>query len=213
MFSDRTDAGEQLAAELAARGVEADVVLAIPRGGLPVARAVADRLGARLDVVVASKVGAPGNPELAVGAVAADGTFWPNEDVIAGLEVSEPYLEREREQEAAAAREKLRQYRGEERAPLPDVTGKRVVVVDDGVATGATARACLRAVRGAGADRVVLAVPVGAADSLAELEADADSVVAVEEPRAFGAVGQYYRNFAQVSDEEAIAVLEDARGE
>jgi predicted phosphoribosyltransferase len=210
MFGDRTDAGEQLAAELVARGVEADVVLAIPRGGLPVARAVADRLGARLDVVVASKVGAPGNPELAVGAVAADGTFWPNEDVVAGLEVSDSYLERERGREAAAAREKLRRYRGAERDPLPDVTGERVVVVDDGVATGATARACLRAVKAAGATGVILAVPVGAADSLADLEAEADAVVAVEEPAAFGAVGRHYRDFRQVSDEEAIAVLEGA---
>ena len=207
MFNDRTDAGERLAALLADRGIDADLVLAIPRGGLPVGRVVADRLGVPLDVVVASKLGAPGNPELALGAVAADGSLWLNDDLVARLDVDDAYVEREREREAAAAREKIAQYRAG--SPLPDVADRRVVVVDDGLATGATAVACLRQVRAGGAARVVLAVPVAAPDSLGTVRAEADEVIVVETPRSFRAVGAHYDEFGQVSDEEAIALLRD----
>ena len=207
MFDDRTDAGERLAADLSRRGVDADVVLGIPRGALPVARPVADELEAELDVVVASKIGAPTNPELAIGAVASDGSVWRNEDLIARLGVSEGYVEQEREREATYAREKADRYRDD--GIVPDLEGKRVVVVDDGVATGATARACLRQVTEAGADHVVLAVPVGSPDSLEEIASEVDEVVALERPPHFGAVGQFYRQFGQVSDEEAITYLDD----
>lgn len=206
MFEDRTDAGERLADHLLAVGVEADVVLAIPRGALPVARPVANALDAPLDVVVASKIGAPGNPELALGAVASDGSMWLNDDLVDRRRVDGAYLDREREREAAYAREKADRYRAD--GQLPDLSGKRVVVVDDGVATGATALACLRLVRRGGADEIVLAVPVGSPDSLARLADDADRVIALERPTSFRAVGQYYRRFDQVSDEEAIAYLE-----
>lgn len=206
MFANRTDAGERLAAELAERGLEADVVLGIPRGALPVARPVADELDAPLDVVVASKIGAPTNPELAVGAVASDGSVWYNDDVIEHLGVTDTYLERARREEADAARRKIQRYR--EEGEVPDLRGKRVVVVDDGLATGATARACLRQVREAGAERVVLAVPVGSPDSLAAIEAEVDEVVALERPTNFGAVGQFYRSFDQVEDEEAMTYLD-----
>ncbi|MFB6129247.1 MAG: phosphoribosyltransferase [Salinigranum sp.] len=206
MFADRTEAGRLLADRLASRGVEADVVLAIPRGGLPVGRAVADGLGVPLDVVVATKLGAPGNPELAVGAVAGDGSVWLNEELVESLGVSEDYLERAREEEAAAAREKVAQYRGGK--PVPDLAGERVVVVDDGLATGATAIACLRQVRAADAARVTLAVPVAPPDSVDRVRGECDEVVAVETPSAFGAVGRFYRDFDQVTDEEAIAYLD-----
>ncbi|WP_255168561.1 phosphoribosyltransferase [Natrononativus amylolyticus] len=206
MFANRTDAGERLAAALAERGLEADLVLAIPRGGLPVARPVADELDAPLDVVVASKIGAPTNPELAVGAVASDGSVWYNDDVIDHLDVTDTYLERARREEADAARRKIDRYR--ESGEPPGVRGERVVVVDDGLATGATARACLRQLRDAGAAHVVLAVPVGAPDSLAAIESEADEVIALERPSHFGAVGQFYRSFGQVSDAEAMAYLE-----
>lgn len=205
MFADRTEAGRRLADALAARGVAADVVLAVPRGGLPVGRAVADRLGARLDVVVAKKLGAPGNPELAIGAVAADGSLWRNDDLVADLGISEEYVAEERRRQSAAAREKVESYRGG--APVPDIAGKRVVVVDDGVATGATAIACLRQVREAGAERVVFAVPVGPASAVEDLRGEADEVVVLQTPTPFRAVGSHYRSFAQVSDEEALAYL------
>ena len=206
MFQDRAAAGSRLASLLSHRGVEADIVLGIPRGALPVARPVADELGVPLDVVVASKIGAPGNPELAIGAVASDGTVWRNEDLISHLNVDEEYVERERQREADYAREKVDRYRGDR--PAPDLQGKRVIVVDDGIATGATAIACLRQVRNAGADRVIMAVPVGSPDSVESLRTEADDVIAVETPVTFSAVGQFYRSFAQVSDEEAMEYLD-----
>ncbi|WP_396611054.1 phosphoribosyltransferase [Haloferax sp. S1W] len=206
MFADREDAGRRLADLLDEEEIEADLVLGIPRGGLPVAREVADRLRAPLDVVVASKVGAPGNPELALGAVAGDGSAWWNDDLVTYLNVGDDYLEREREREAKVAREKVSMYRGGD--PLPDVEGKRVVVVDDGVATGATARACLRQVVSGGAAHVVLAVPVGPPNTIDELRAECDEVSTIDSPEAFGAVGAFYRDFSQVTDEEAAAYLD-----
>ncbi|ADB61681.1 phosphoribosyltransferase [Haloterrigena turkmenica DSM 5511] len=208
MFDDRTDAGERLAADLESRGLEADVVLGIPRGALPVARPVADALEADLDVVVARKLGAPNNPELAIGAVASDGSVWYNDDLLERLGVSEDYREEIRGAEAENAAEKADRYRPSDRSGLPDLEGKRVVVVDDGVATGATATACLRQVRAAGAEYVVLAVPVGSPRGVADLESEADEVIALETPESFRAVGQFYREFGQVTDEEAMAYLE-----
>lgn len=206
MFDDRTDAGERLAAELERRDLDIDVVLGIPRGALPVARPVADALDADLDVVVARKLGAPGNPELALGAVASDGSVWYNDDLIARLDVPEEYLEEVRTEEADNAREKAAQYR--ETEGLPELEGKRVAVVDDGVATGATATACLRQVQESGAAWVGLAVPVGSPRSVDQLEREIDEVIALQTPADFRAVGQYYRNFGQVTDEEAIAYLD-----
>jgi len=200
MFADRTDAGEQVADRLVDQGVTADIVLAIPRGGLPLGRAVADALDAPLGVVVASKVGAPGNPEYAVGAVAEDGTTWLNDDAVRRLDVTDDYLGRER----AVAEGKAADYRD---GPRPSLAGERVVVVDDGVATGATMRACLELVHVEDPDRLVVAVPVGPADTLAALESQADAVVAVERPESFQAVGAHYRRFDQVTDEEAKSYL------
>ncbi len=209
MFDDRTDAGNRLATELTRRDFEADIVLGIPRGALPVARPVADALDAELDVVVARKLGAPQNPELALGAVASDGSVWYNDELIDRLSVSESHLETVREAEAENAAQKADRYR--ETPGLLDLDGKRVVIVDDGVATGATAIACLRQVQETDADHVVLAVPVGSPRSIAELEAEADDVIALETPDTFRAVGQFYRTFDQVSDEEAVAYLDRDR--
>ncbi|AXG10617.1 phosphoribosyltransferase [Haloplanus rubicundus] len=206
-FADRTDAGERLAAELVDRGIGADLVLAIPRGGLPLGREVADALDAPLDIVVASKIGAPGNPEYAIGAVSSDGHVWLDDEATARLGVADAYVERERERELEAAREKASRYRGD-RDP-PDLTGKRVVVVDDGVATGSTAIAALRLVREGGAERVVLAVPVGPPDTVSELDGVADEVVVLRAPASFGAVGAFYDRFDQVTDEEAMTYLDE----
>lgn len=202
MFADRTEAGQRLAERLLADGIEADVVLAVPRGGLPVARPVADALDAPLDVVVARKLGAPGNPELAIGAVADDGTLWLNDDLVAQLGVSDDYVAATREAEAARAAEKAAAYRQD-----VDLEGKRVVIVDDGVATGATTVACIRRARVGGARHVTLAVPVGPSDTVDWLRDEADRVVVLEEPLHFGAVGAHYRDFRQVSDEEAMGYL------
>lgn len=204
MFEDRESAGRRLAAEMRDRGVDPDVVLAVPRGGLPIGRAVADEFDVPLDIIAAKKLGAPGNPELAIGAAASDGSVWLNDALIARLGVGDEYVDAERERAAATAREKTETYRD---WPAPDLSGKRVAVVDDGVATGATIRACLAAVRNAGASRVILGVPVGPPDTLDDLAADADAVVAVERPSLFQAVGAHYRHFGQVTDAEAQTYL------
>jgi predicted phosphoribosyltransferase len=209
MFTDRTDGGQQLAELLERHDVQADIVLGIPRGALPVARPVADALNAPLDVVVASKIGAPNNPKLAIGAVASDGSVWRNEDLIDRVGISDEHIEREREREAEYAQQKAEQYRTDKEAP--DLSGKRVVIVDDGVATGATAKACLQQVADAGASHILLAVPVGSPDSIDDLQTEADDVLVVESPPEFRAVGQYYERFDQVSDEEAIAYLGNSR--
>ena len=205
MFETRTDAGRQLADVLDDHDVHADVVVAVPRGGLPVGRVVADRLGVPLSVVVARKVGAPGNPELAVGAVAEDGTTWLNEPLIADLGIDEASLVERLAVQRRAAAETTEGYLGGGRPP--EYEGKTVLVVDDGVATGATTIACVRRVRAAGAARVVLAVPVGPPATIERLRGEADEVVCVETPPHFRAVGQFYESFDQVSDEEAKAYL------
>ncbi|WP_114576478.1 phosphoribosyltransferase [Saliphagus sp. LR7] len=206
MFENRTEAGRRLAAALEDRGTRADVVLAIPRGGLPVARPVADALEAPLDVVAAKKIAAPGNPELAIGAATSEGGVWRNDDLCARLEVSEAHFERERDRAVEAARTKAEQYRPG--GKVPEVAGKRLLVVDDGVATGATAIAALRGLRAARPATVSISVPVGPPDALERLEDEADEVVALERPVAFRAVGAHYREFPQVGDEEAVAYLE-----
>ncbi|MDS0277296.1 phosphoribosyltransferase [Halomicroarcula sp. S1AR25-4] len=206
MFADRTDAGDRLADELRRQDVEADIVLAIPRGGLPVARPVADALDVPLDVVVARKVGAPGNPELAVAAVADDGTTWRNESLIGSLDLTTDYLESQTEHEQRAAKEKFDRYRAD-RPPL-DLSGERVLVVDDGLATGATMRACVERIKASGAASVVVAVPVSSPETADAVERVTDGVVTLEEPPNFSAVGQFYRDFSQVTDEEAMALLE-----
>lgn len=206
-FADRTDAGRRLAEELVARGVEADIVLAIPRGGLPLGRAVADELRLPLDIVVARKLGAPHNPELAIGAVGSDGSTWLNAELIERLDVAESYLESTQQEEATNARQKANQYRGDR--SQPDLTDKRVLIVDDGVATGATTTACIRLVRASGATAVILAIPVGPPETVEQLQGVADEVICLETPSHFQAVGQFYERFGQVSDEEAMAYLGD----
>lgn len=208
MFQDRESAGRRLATEMRERGVTPDIVLAVPRGGLPLGRVVADEFEVPLDIVAAKKLGAPGNPELAIGAAASDGSVWLNDPLISRLGVDQEYVESERERAAATASEKTETYR---EWAAPDLSGKRVAVVDDGVATGATIRACLAAVRNAGASEVVLAVPVGPPDTLDELESVADTVVAVERPSPFRAVGAHYQTFGQVTDAEARTYLQDDR--
>lgn len=205
MFENRTDAGRRLADLLADRAGRVDLVLAIPRGGLPVGRVVADRLGAPLDVVAARKLGAPSNPELAIGAVASDGTVWLNEPLIERVGTSEEYVEERIDRERAVAREKVERYRAG-RPPL-ELAEKTVLLVDDGVATGATTIACLRQLERAGAGRVILAVPVAPPEAVERLRAEADEVICVETPPHFGSVGRFYESFEQVSDEEARAYL------
>lgn len=206
-FRDRADAGATLAEEILDRDVSADIVLAIPRGGLPLGRAVADALDTPLDIVVASKIGAPDNPEYAIGAVARNGNYWLDEETINRLGVDRDYLEQSIERETTVAREKAKTYRASPEPP--DLTGKTVLIVDDGVATGSTARAAIHLARADGTEAVHLAIPVGPPDTVADLETEANSVICLLTPRTFSAVGQFYERFDQVTDEEAISYLED----
>lgn len=206
-FRDRIDAGQRLADTLQKHDIDGDIVLAIPRGGLPVGREVADALELPLDIVVTSKIGAPYNPEFAIGAVASDGSMWLNDDLIDRLGVTDEYIERERERELETARRKAERYR--EGGEAPDVTNKTVLIVDDGVATGSTAIAAVRVIREKGAGKIVVAVPVGPYETITELEEEADEVICVSTPASFYAVGQFYDHFEQVSDEKAMEYLRE----
>jgi putative phosphoribosyl transferase len=208
LFTDRRQAGEQLAEALDALAGEDVVVLGIPRGGVEVAAVVADHLHAPLDVVIPRKVGAPGNPELGLGAV-AEGVEVLDERLIRALGVDERYLEAEIAREEGEIRRRSERYRGQR--PAIDLVGKVVVVVDDGIATGGTAVAALRWARARGAARVILAVPVAPAEAVARIRREADVVQVLATPEPFYAVGQWFDDFGQVSDDEVQELLERRR--
>jgi putative phosphoribosyl transferase len=204
IFADRVDAGARLAEALERFADDDAVVLAIPRGGVVVGEVVARALGAPLDVVVPRKIGAPSNPELGIGAI-APGIRVLDPRMIEMLGVTPDYLEREIETQEREIERRERAYRGPR--PPVDVRGKVAIVVDDGVATGGTAIAALRWARGAGAERVVLAVPVAPGRSLGRLRDEADEVVVLSAPDQFSAVGEWYRSFRQTSDREVVEAL------
>jgi len=209
IFADRIDAGERLAKGLAHLAGSECVVLAIPRGGVIVGEVIARELGAPLDVVVPRKIGAPGNPELAIGAV-APGIRVLDPRMVGALGVTDRYLEREIAEQEAEIERRQHAYRGG-RPPRP-VEGRVAIVVDDGVATGSTAVAALRWARARGAGRVVLAVPVAPPQSLERLRAEADEVVVLETPQPFLAVGEWYRDFDQTTDEQVVSALARSAG-
>lgn len=212
-FADRRDAGRRLAAALLRYREEQPVVLALPRGGVPVGFEIATALGAHLDIILVRKLGAPGQPELGVGAVAdgddPQGVF--NEDLVRALGVTQGYLDRELQRQLEEIRRRRERYRGDR--PGPEVRGRTAIVVDDGLATGGSMRAALRSVRRGHPARLVLAVPVAPPDTLASLQSEADEVVCLSTPEDFGAVGRFYDDFTQTTDEEVIRLLEAARGE
>lgn len=208
-FDDRADAGRHLAERLGDLRGQDVVVLGLPRGGVPVAFEVAEALGAPLDVLVVRKLGVPSRPELAFGAIGEDGVRVIHDDVVRHTRLTAADLARvERAQQTELSRRAELYRRGRERIPL---TGRIALIVDDGIATGATAQAACQVARAHGARRVVLAVPVGAADTVAMLEKYADEVVCLGAPPMFIAVGQGYRNFGQTSDGEVCALLDRAR--
>jgi putative phosphoribosyl transferase len=206
-FDTRANAGAQLAARLVERGFPDPVVLALPRGGVPVAVPIAQALGAPLDLVMARKIGVPGHEEVAAGAVVNgdDPQIVVNPSVLAATGLSEQQVRDLAEQELREIRRRRGQYLAGRTAV--DLSGRTAIVVDDGIATGATMRVALRAVSRRGPARTVLAVPVAAPDTLATMRAEADEVICLLAPRHFHAVGEYYRDFHQVSDAEVIAAL------
>ncbi len=207
IFADRTEAGRALAAEIARKGYQDPVVLALPRGGVPVAFEIARAIDAPMDLVLVRKIGTPGQPELALGAV-VDGPSPQcvvNEDVQRQADISDAQFEQEKQRQLAEIDRRRGLYlAGRERVPI---SGKTAIIVDDGIATGATARVALKALRQAGPAKLVLAVPVAPAATLEAMADDIDDCLCLETPDPFHAVGFFYRNFDPVSDEEVATLM------
>ena len=208
MFRDRAAAGRRLGSALAALGIDEPLLLGIPRGGIIVAVEVGAVLGAPVDLVVTRKIGAPANRELAVGAIAPGVQVWDS-DLLERMGVDPAYLARTVATEEAEIERRTAVYR--RGRPAPDLRGRLAVIVDDGLATGATALAAVRWARAERAARVIVAVPVGAPATVAQLAREADEVHAIETPSSFRAVGEWYEDFGQTSDAEVVAALDRAR--
>jgi putative phosphoribosyl transferase len=208
-FADRTAAGRELGRLLTGAARDDPLVLGLPRGGVPVAAEVARALGAPLDVFVARKIGAPGRPELGVGAIAEGGEPVYDADLLARLGLTVTDLTGTVATERAELYRRVRQYRG---ARTLQLAGREVVLVDDGLATGGSARAALRALRSLGAGWLLLGVPVGPPSTLSALAAEADEVVAVLTPARLSSVGEWYDDFTQTSDETVLALLAEHSG-
>lgn len=204
-FDDRHDAGRQLAAQLAGRSLENPVVIALPRGGVPVAREIADALGAPLEVLAVRKLAAPHHPEFGIGALAEDGTCIVDPESARVLGLLNGELDAIVAAEKRELGRRVETYRGE-RLPL-DLADREVIVVDDGVATGVTDIAALRAIRRRHPRHLTLAVPVCSPEALERLRVEADEIVCLRVPRALRGVGQWYEDFSQVSDEEVLRDL------
>jgi putative phosphoribosyl transferase len=209
-FADRRDAGRQLAAELLPLAVEQPLVVGLPRGGVPVADEIAIALDAPLEVFAVRKLGAPRNPEYGIGAIAEDGTRVFDIEALAMLEIDDEALTAIVSRETEELRRRVAAYRGDR--PSPPLDGRSVIVVDDGVATGVTDTAALRAIRRQRPRHLILAVPLSAPDSAARLREEADEVICLIEPPLLYGVGQWYSDFAQVSDAEVIATLRSRLG-
>ena len=208
-FANREEAGRLLAEKLEKYAGRTDVVvLGLPRGGVPVAYEVAQRLGVSLDVFVVRKLGVPGFEELAVGAIASGGVRVLNEDIMRSLPNADQLIESVTEKETVELERREQTYR--DRRPAPELRDRVVILVDDGLATGATMRAAVAALRQRGVAKIVVAAPVGAPDTCRELEQEADETICATAPEFFQAVGQYYEDFSQTSDEEVRELLSRA---
>jgi predicted phosphoribosyltransferase len=206
-FRDRAEAGRLLASKLTEYANRPDVLLlALPRGGVPVGYEVAKVLNVPLDVFLVRKLGVPGHEELAMGAIASGGVIVLNDDVVHALRIPQSLIDRvaQREQQELERREKA--YRGDR--PQPDVQGKTVILVDDGLATGSTMRAAIRALRQRGPAKIVVAVPAASPDTCAEFRGEVDEIVCALTPEPFYAVGLWYEDFSQTSDQEVSDLLE-----
>ena len=211
-FRDRSDGGRQLASRLSHLRGGKVVVLALPRGGVPAAFEVAEALDAPLDVIVVRKIGSPGQPELAMGAIGEDGVRVVNDEIVRLVGASEADFARVEQREREELQRRADRFRraASRATPRADLVGRVAVIVDDGIATGSTARAACQVARAHGADRVVLAVPVAAPDSVIALTGDADEIVCVEQPRRLRSVGEWYDDFTQVEDQTVVDLLERA---
>src|SRR3990172_758048 len=199
-FADRVDAGKRLATALKSYRSKDAIVLAIPRGGIVVGFEISKELGVSLDIIVPRKIGAPDNPELAIGAVAEDGTTILNERLVTDLGVSDDFIKNESERQKAEIERRLASYRGD--ITYPSLKNRVVIIVDDGIATGYTMKAAIASVRKKGAKSVVIAIPVGPPSTINELERVSDRVICLYTPEEFYAIGEFYEDFSQTTDEE-----------
>lgn len=209
-FRDREDAGRRLGERLRGYRDEDPVIFALPRGGVPVGYEISRALEAPLDIFVSRKLGAPGHEEFGIGAVAQGGVRILNEEAIEALSIPEEYIERVSAEETGEIERRLNLLRGKER-PEPEVGGRTAILVDDGLATGVTARAAVEALRLREPRRLVLAVPVCAAQTAQTLRSEVDELVCLETPSELMAIGFWYEDFYQVPDEEVVELLENAR--
>lgn len=207
-FRDREEAGRLLAERLREFAGEAPVVLALPRGGVAVGYEVARAMGAPLDVMIVRKLGVPWHPELGMGALAEGGALYLNQEVLDSADLSPEEVRQVIVEETRELERRVQRYRGGR--PLVDLTGRTVILVDDGLATGGTARAAVRALRGFGARSIILAVPVAAAETAESIREEVDTLVCVQEPTNLWAIGTWYEDFHQMTDEEVMVLLDQA---
>jgi putative phosphoribosyl transferase len=211
LLENRREAGMQLAARLEIYRERDPLILAVPRGGVVVAEPIHNILGGELDVVITRKIGAPHQRELAIGATSGDGLVMLNDDLVSRLGVFPDYIQKAAEKEQAEIVRRLKKYRGNR--PLPVIEGRLVLVVDDGVATGYTLLTALKSLRRHNPSELALAVPVGPPETIARLKKEVDALVYLEAPVDFAAVGQFYRDFSQVGDDDVVEILNRAWNE
>ncbi|OGY41952.1 MAG: phosphoribosyltransferase [Candidatus Buchananbacteria bacterium RBG_13_36_9] len=210
IFKNRQDAGQKLAEKLKEfKDQKETIILALPRGGVVTAFEIAKELNLPLDLVVPRKIGAPHNEEYAIGAITESGEGIFNQEVIDSLKISKEYLNNKVTEEKKEAERRLKTYRQDR--PILNLENKTVIIVDDGIATGLTMRAAIKSVREKGAKKIIVAVPVSAKDSLKIIQAEVDKVICLDAPLFFGAVGAFYEDFGQTSDEEVIELMEKSK--
>ncbi|KMT21938.1 phosphoribosyltransferase [Clostridium cylindrosporum] len=209
MFIDRKDAGEKLSVVLEKFKDDNPIVLAIPRGGIVTAYDTIKRLGFDWDLIIPRKIGAPQNKEVAIGAISLDGTYLFNERYLDMLNISHDYLGEEISKQTEEIKRRLKKYKGNE--DFPDVNKRTVIIIDDGIATGFTIQAAIESIKKHNAKKIILAVPVGAQDVISQLEEIVDEVICLIVPYDFYAVGAYYENFQQTTDEEVINIVDELK--
>lgn len=209
MFADRRDAGKMLSQQLDKFKNENVIVLAVPRGGLVIAYDTIKKYGFEWDLIISRKIGTPRNKETAIGAVSADGSYFTDERYVEMLGLTQDYIDKEVALEIKEIRRRLKEYRGHE--TFPDIKNKTVIIIDDGIATGFTILATVKSVQNHGALKTVLAVPVGPRETIEEFRSIVDEVICPYIPDEFYAVGAYYKNFEQVSEEQVFEIMKELK--
>jgi predicted phosphoribosyltransferase len=210
MFLDRNDAGEKLTHSLEKFRNEDVIVLAVPRGGLAIAYDIIKRFGFKWDLIIPRKIGAPHNKEYAIGAVSVDGSYFLNHDYVKMLGISQDYIDKEVLEETKEIKRRMKEYRGTD--TFPEVKDKTAIIIDDGIATGFTTLAVIKAVKKQGAKKIILAIPVGPRETIEEFKELVDEVICLYIPEEFYAVGSYYMNFEQVTEMEVLKIMKELRG-